>query len=90
MFTRLRHSICRVENISSFFYGPLELFCNKTIVQFCTPNLRFYRFYSKLVYWGSKKKHRQVKLHFSASDMADPKIEEVLAPLRAQVKEQVG
>lgn len=37
--------------------------------------------------WGTKKKHRQVKLNISHM-MADPKIEEVLAPLRASVKEQ--
>lgn len=38
--------------------------------------------------WGSNKKHRAVKLHFP-TDMTDPKIEEVLAPLRANVKQQV-
>lgn len=40
--------------------------------------------------WGSKKKHRKVKLQFSLDTMGDSKIEEVLAPLRANVKEQVG
>ena len=40
--------------------------------------------------WGSKKKHRQVKLHFNLDIMADPKIEAILAPLRAAVKEQVS
>lgn len=38
--------------------------------------------------WGTAKKHRKIKLHFQP-DMTDPKIEEVLAPLRASVKEQV-
>ncbi|XP_014206733.1 glycine--tRNA ligase [Copidosoma floridanum] len=38
--------------------------------------------------WGTKKQHRKVKLHFSLLDMADPKIEAELAPLRANVKEQ--
>lgn len=38
--------------------------------------------------WGSNKKFRAVKLNFPL-DMTDPKIEEVLAPLRANVKEQV-
>ncbi|XP_057331330.1 glycine--tRNA ligase [Microplitis mediator] len=37
--------------------------------------------------WGSKKKFRKVKLNFPL-DMTDPKIEETLAPLRANVKEQ--
>ena len=39
--------------------------------------------------WGSKKQNRKVKLHFTLNSMADPKIEEILAPLRANVKEQV-
>lgn len=38
--------------------------------------------------WGTKKKHRQVKLQYTLN-MADPKIEEILTPLRASVKEQV-
>lgn len=38
--------------------------------------------------WGSKKKHRKVRLQVSLDTMADPKIEEILAPLRASVKEQ--
>lgn len=39
--------------------------------------------------WGSKKIHRNIKLKFLQM-MADPKIEEVLAPLREAVKEQVS
>jgi hypothetical protein len=43
------------------------------------------------VVWGTKKKHRQVKLNLTAlANMADPKIEEILAPLRQEVKEQVS
>ncbi|CAG9813907.1 unnamed protein product [Phaedon cochleariae] len=38
--------------------------------------------------WGKNKKHRNVKLNLFHEAMADPKIEEVLAPLRAHVKEQ--
>lgn len=41
--------------------------------------------------WGSKKKSKrnlQIKLPFI--NMGDPKSEEILAPLRASVKEQVG
>lgn len=41
--------------------------------------------------WGSKKSHRKVKLKlFDHQKMADPKIEEILAPLRTSVKEQVS
>lgn len=39
--------------------------------------------------WGKNKKHRDVKLKLYFDSMADPQIEEVLAPLRASVKEQV-
>lgn len=40
--------------------------------------------------WGSNKSHRKIKIPNPLRDiiMADPKIEEVLAPLRAAVKEQ--
>lgn len=40
--------------------------------------------------WGSKKSHRKIKITNPIREtiMADPKIEEVLAPLRALVKEQ--
>ncbi|KAF7987733.1 hypothetical protein HCN44_003596 [Aphidius gifuensis] len=37
--------------------------------------------------WGSKKQHRSIKLNFPLN-MSDPKIEETLAPFRANVKEQ--
>lgn len=39
--------------------------------------------------WGSNKLHRRVKLFFKLNAMADPKVEDVLAPLRASVKAQV-
>ncbi|XP_045472808.1 glycine--tRNA ligase isoform X2 [Harmonia axyridis] len=39
--------------------------------------------------WGSTKKNRNIKLNrLYLEEMADPAIEQVLAPLRAQVKEQ--
>lgn len=40
--------------------------------------------------WGKNKKHRNVKLNIYFDTMADPNAEEVLAPLRANVKEQVS
>lgn len=39
--------------------------------------------------WGTTKKNRSIKL-LPWEIMADPKIEEALAPLRAAVKEQVS
>ena len=54
------------------------------------PNRKLHRtsvFFSSA--WGSKKKHRKVRLQVTLDTMADPKIEEKLAPLRASVKEQV-
>lgn len=41
--------------------------------------------------WGSNKKHRNIKLQLlQAREMADPRTEEILLPLREKVKEQVG
>ncbi|XP_031827407.1 glycine--tRNA ligase [Nomia melanderi] len=37
--------------------------------------------------WGTNKQHRKVKIQI-VQDMSDPKIEEILSPLRASVKEQ--
>lgn len=39
--------------------------------------------------WGSTKKHRNIKLNIFNETMSDPRFEEILAPLRANVKEQV-
>ena len=39
--------------------------------------------------WGSNKQHRKVKVGFLI-DMTDPDIEKELAPLRANVKQQVS
>lgn len=41
--------------------------------------------------WGSKKEHRNVRIVLSwMQKMPDSNIEEILAPLRAAVKEQVS
>lgn len=41
--------------------------------------------------WGSNKAHRNIKIQSQLiQEMADPAIEEKLAPLRASVKEQVS
>ncbi|KAL1491711.1 hypothetical protein ABEB36_012268 [Hypothenemus hampei] len=50
----------------------------------CTGQLK----YDQKTDWGKNKKHRQVKLRVFLDSMADPAIEQVLAPLRASVKEQ--
>lgn len=45
---------------------------------------------SEPINWGSKKQHRKIKLNFPITkDMYDSKTEEILAPLRQSVKEQV-
>jgi hypothetical protein len=62
------------------------------------PVTNFTRFFSisttqqkNLSGWGSKKAHRNVKIQSQfIQEMADPQIEEKLAPLRAAVKEQVS
>lgn len=48
------------------------------------------KFVHNLPNWGSNKVHRKIKILNPFRDiiMADPKIEEILAPLRASVKEQ--
>lgn len=38
--------------------------------------------------WGTNKKHRNIPLQIFAERMADPKVEEILAPLRSSVKHQ--
>lgn len=49
-----------------------------------------YHYFQKPI-WGSKKSHRKIKIQsLLLQEMADPKIEETLAPLRAAVKEQVS
>lgn len=49
------------------------------------------QFYKNSSDWGSKKAHRNVKIQSQLiQEMADPQIEEKLAPLRAAVKEQVS
>lgn len=45
--------------------------------------------YDQKTHWGTNKKHRKVKLNVYFDTMADPQIEQILAPLRASVKEQV-
>lgn len=53
-------------------------------------SVTFNSFNSKKHEWGSKKAHRNVKIQqLLLQEMADPKTEEILAPLRAAVKEQV-
>lgn len=40
--------------------------------------------------WGSKKSNTLIKLIYHPEGMADPRVEEILAPLRAAVKKQVS
>lgn len=53
-------------------------------------NLKQFSQAQSLNQWGKNKKHRNVKLQWYFDNMSDPKIEEILAPLRASVKEQVS
>lgn len=53
-------------------------------------NFRVFSHTSSLYQWGKNKKHRNVKLQWYFDKMDDPKVEEILAPLRANVKEQVS
>lgn len=46
--------------------------------------------YPKLYNWGTKKSATHVKLVYYPEGMAEPQVEEILAPLRAAVKKQVS
>lgn len=48
------------------------------------------RYYSKRSNWGTKKSVPLVKLVYYPESMADPQVEQILAPLRAAVKKQVS
>lgn len=74
--------------VSWVFSSGVQFVCN--IHEALTPNRKLHRTSVFLTSaWGTKKKHRKVKLQFTLDRMADPKTEEILAPLRASVKEQV-
>lgn len=64
-------------------------FLNKTTSIYSVNFKQFSQSFS-LNQWGKNKKHRTVKLQWYIDTMADPKVEEILAPLRANVKEQVS
>lgn len=81
-------------------YGALRLLCSTSVVKNCA-NGNFAANFVRRNWicisstscnqWGSKTKvkHRNIKLQLFRESMADPQVEEVLAPLRASVKEQV-
>lgn len=54
-----------------------------------SPSVGF-RYYSKQSNWGTKKSVSLVKLVYYPEGMADPQVEQILAPLRAAVKKQVS
>lgn len=88
MFTKFCHSACRVAE--SLFSINLSVITLKTLRQNLVKQpLVVHSRFKSIAGWGSLKKHRQVKLLFGSKEMADPKIEQALAPLRARVKEQV-
>ncbi|XP_022113147.2 glycine--tRNA ligase [Pieris rapae] len=64
--------------------------CSVSISKSCKRASIQFRFSHSVPKWGSNKLHRKIKIHhpFREIIMADPKIEEILAPLRANVKEQ--
>ena len=74
--------------LSSCFHQPCKVFCNH-FVSTRTLTAASYVKFQKQPDWGSKKHKIKKRLHISSDIMADPKVEEILAPLRAAVKEQV-
>jgi hypothetical protein len=78
-----------MKSVSWVLRCGFRLACNNLIA--FIPNRKVHRTTASFISaWGSKKKHRKVKLQFTLDKMADPRIEEILAPLRASVKEQVS
>ncbi|XP_063633791.1 glycine--tRNA ligase [Cydia splendana] len=73
-----------MRNLSSLFHKCSVL--SKLLPVVVTPR----RLSHQLQQWGSNKVHRKIKIPNPLREiiMADPKIEEILAPLRASVKEQ--
>lgn len=76
-FTKYKHTFRKI------FYDN-----QSDLVYYC--QLRSFSNTLSLNQWGKNKKHRNVQLKWHIDTMADEKIELVLAPLRANVKEQVS
>lgn len=76
-----------VLNSSSCFHQPCKVFCNHFLSTRTLTAASYVKF-QKQPDWGSKKHKIKKRLHISSDIMADPKVEEILAPLRAAVKEQ--
>lgn len=74
---------------SSSFHQPRKILSYHLLSTRTLTAASFVKF-QKQPDWGSKKHKIKKRLRISSDIMADPKIEEILAPLRAAVKEQVG
>lgn len=81
-----------------FISCNLRLVCKKVTHNICKHNTIYKQLLRKFTVtarladfskWGTKKKDRKVKIQI-LQDMSDPKIEEILSPLRDSVKEQVN
>lgn len=80
LLSSLHHIFRNQCKLLSVFDKPSSIYC---------VNLKQICYTQPLNQWGKNKKHRNVKLKWYLDNMADPQTEEVLAPLRASVKEQV-
>ncbi|XP_003494106.1 glycine--tRNA ligase [Bombus impatiens] len=74
----------------------LQHLCRRAIRNLCEPNSVYKQIFRRFTVtvrladfskWGTTKKNRKLKIQIT-QDMADPKIEEILSPLRDGVKEQ--
>lgn len=81
-----------------FISCNLRLVCKKVTHNICKRNTIYKQLLRKFIItarltdfskWGTTKKDRKVKIQI-LQDMSDPKIEEILSPLRDSVKEQVN
>ncbi|XP_050307037.1 glycine--tRNA ligase isoform X2 [Anthonomus grandis grandis] len=84
---KLLHWTIRQLTKSKFVNKPLIQSNAPGVFHFSTSSFRPQK-YDQKKDWGKNKQHRKIKLNLYFDTMADPQNEQILAPLRASVKEQ--
>lgn len=81
-----------------FVSCKLQHFCRRATRDLREPNSVYKRIFREFTVtvrladfskWGTTKKNRKLKIQIT-QNMSDPKMEEILSPLRDSVKEQVS
>jgi len=89
------HIIYPDSGMSRLQYLNLKLFIRQILtageIRILTRPSASTRHYSKLSNWGTKKSATHVKIiNYHPEAMADPQVEQILAPLREAVRKQVS